>query len=86
MNTAVLEGGRSAAEGSFRISFEKLFDRRPRPGTAEKDIVLSTRDIGGVALVVWLEMGFIQPIAISIILSLEYWHSHTTSRTRVLEL
>jgi hypothetical protein len=41
--SVVLEGGRPAAEGNLCISFEKLFDRGPRPGTAEGDIMLSTR-------------------------------------------
>ena len=58
--SVVLEGGRPTAEGSLCISFEKLFDRRPRLGTAERDIVFSTRELGGVARVIWLEMGFIQ--------------------------
>jgi hypothetical protein len=59
--SVVLEEGRLVAEGSLWISVEKLFDRRPRPGTAERDIVLSTRELGEVARLVWEEMGFIQP-------------------------
>ena len=58
--SVVLEEGRPAAEGSLTISFEKLFDRRPRPGTAEREIVLSARELGGIARIVWVKMGFIQ--------------------------
>ncbi|KIN07001.1 hypothetical protein OIDMADRAFT_21920 [Oidiodendron maius Zn] len=58
--SVVLEEERPAAEGSLTISFEKLFDRRPRPGTAERDIVLSARELGGIARIVWVKMKFIQ--------------------------
>ena len=58
--SVVLKEGRPVAEGSLTISFEKLFDRRPRPGTAERDIVLSARELGGIARIVWVKMKFIQ--------------------------
>jgi hypothetical protein len=56
--SVVLEEGRPTTEGSLSISFEKLFDRRPQQGTAERDIVLSTRELGKVARLVWIEMKF----------------------------
>jgi hypothetical protein len=40
------------------ISFEDLFERRPQAGTKECDIVLSERELGGIARKVWKEMGF----------------------------
>jgi hypothetical protein len=55
----VLEEDHSKADGSLSISFEKLFDRKPRPGTAEGDIVLSPRDLGAVAWDIWFEMRFV---------------------------
>ena len=51
--------GRPIADGSICLSFEELFERRPQLGTAERDIVFSTREIGGMARVVWEFMGFI---------------------------
>jgi hypothetical protein len=56
--SVVVEGGQPVAEGDLCISIEKLFDRRRRPGTAERDIVISKRELGGVAREVWFLMGF----------------------------
>lgn len=52
---------RPVADGRIRLSFEELFERKPRLGTAEKDIAFSARELGGIARVVWEEMGFIPP-------------------------
>jgi hypothetical protein len=52
-----LEGGRPTASGRLTLSFEGLFERRPRPGTAESDIELSAQELGFIARVVWEEMG-----------------------------
>lgn len=54
-----LEEGRPTASGELCLSFEKLFERPPRPGTAESDFVFSARELGGIARIVWKEMGFI---------------------------
>ena len=57
----ILEDGRPIAQGTQKtltISFEELFERRPRAGTKECDIVLSERELGGIARKVWKEMGF----------------------------
>ena len=56
---AILADNRPVADGRIRLSFEDFFERRPRSGTAEKDIVFSAREIGGIARVVWGEMGFL---------------------------
>jgi hypothetical protein len=56
--SVVLEGGQPVAERDLCISIEKLFDRRRRPGTAERDIVISKRELGGLAREVWFVMGF----------------------------
>ncbi|RDL37235.1 uncharacterized protein BP5553_04668 [Venustampulla echinocandica] len=53
-----LEEGRPMADGQLRLSFEKFFERRPRPGTAEGDFVFSARELGRVARMVWIQMGF----------------------------
>lgn len=44
-------------EGTMYLSFEKLFERKPQPGTGEGDLNFSARELGGVARLVWLEMG-----------------------------
>lgn len=54
-----LAHGRPIAEGTLRLSFEKFFERPPRAGTAERDIVFSVRDLGWIAEVVWEHIGFI---------------------------
>lgn len=54
-----LEDGRPIADGTLRLSFEKFFERPPQAGTAERDIVFSARDLGGIARVVWEEMGYL---------------------------
>jgi hypothetical protein len=53
-----LADGRPIAEGTLCLSFEKLFERRPGPGSAECDIVFSARELGGIARVVWEGMEF----------------------------
>jgi hypothetical protein len=53
-----LEEGRPIPKGKLCLSFEKLFERPPRPGTTEGDFVFSARELGGIARVVWIEMGF----------------------------
>ena len=52
---------RPVANGTISLSFKELLERNPRPGTAEKDLVFSARELGGVARVVWEEMGLIRP-------------------------
>lgn len=52
-----LQAGRPVANGTLRISFEKLFERKPRRGTAEGDMIFSGRELGGIARLVWLQMG-----------------------------
>jgi hypothetical protein len=51
--------GRPMAEGNIRLSFELFFKRRPQPGTTQRDIVISARELGGIARVVWEDMGLI---------------------------
>ncbi|PSS25491.1 hypothetical protein M430DRAFT_25282 [Amorphotheca resinae ATCC 22711] len=53
-----LEEGRPMADGNLCLSFEKIFERRPRPGTTEGDLVFSARELGGIARGVWKAMGF----------------------------
>jgi hypothetical protein len=50
---------RPVADGRICLSFEELFERKPRLETAEKDIAFSARELGGIARVVWEDMGFI---------------------------
>lgn len=54
--------GRPMADGNIRLSFELFFKRRPRPGTAERDIVFSAQELGGIARVVWEDMGLISEL------------------------
>jgi hypothetical protein len=55
-----LEQGQPVAEGTICLSFEELFERKPRLGTAEReDITFSAQDLGGLASVIWMEMEFI---------------------------
>jgi hypothetical protein len=56
-----LEEGRPMADGNLCLSFEKIFERRPRPGTPEGDLVFSARELGGIARGVWRGMGFAVP-------------------------
>ena len=53
-----LQAGRPVAEGMLRLSFQELFERQPQPGTAERDINFSARELGGIARMVWSEMGY----------------------------
>jgi hypothetical protein len=43
----------------LRLSFDQIFERPPTPGTAERDVIFSAREIGGIARRVWLDMGLI---------------------------
>lgn len=52
---------RPVANGTISLSFKELLERNPRPGTAEKDLVFSTRELGGVARKVWMDMWFVLP-------------------------
>jgi hypothetical protein len=55
-----LAQGRPVAEGTICLSFEELFERKPRLGTAEReDITFSAQDLVGLARVIWMEMEFI---------------------------
>jgi hypothetical protein len=56
--TVTLQAGRPMAEGKLCLSFEKMFERKPRPGTAEGDLNFSARELGGIARMVWAAMGF----------------------------
>ncbi|RFU33690.1 hypothetical protein B7463_g2588, partial [Scytalidium lignicola] len=46
------------AEGDIRLSFQLLFKRKPRSGTAEKDTIIFASEIEFIARVVWQDMGF----------------------------
>lgn len=52
-----LKAGRPVADGTLRLSFEEVFERKPQPGTAEGDIHFSARELGAIARMVWSEMG-----------------------------
>ena len=52
-----LEERRPMAERHISLSFEKIFERRPRPGTAEGDFIFSKRELGMLASEVWIGMG-----------------------------
>ncbi|KIN07410.1 hypothetical protein OIDMADRAFT_47318 [Oidiodendron maius Zn] len=49
---------RPVASKTISLSFKKLFEREPRKGTAEKDLILSKRELGEIARRIWLDMGF----------------------------
>ena len=51
-----LEDKRPMAERHISLSFEKIFERRPRPGTAEGDFIFSKRELGILASEVWIGM------------------------------
>ena len=40
----------------LRLSFKEIFERRPRPGTNEGDVIFSARELGIIAQQVWREM------------------------------
>jgi hypothetical protein len=52
---------RPVTNGRISLSFKELLERNPRLGTAEKDLELSARELGGVARKVWEDMGFVLP-------------------------
>ena len=52
---------RPVANGTISLSFKELLERNPRPGTAEKDLVFSTRELGGLARAVWEDMKLVLP-------------------------
>jgi hypothetical protein len=54
-----LEGGKPTTSGRLTLSFEGLFERRPRPGIQESDIEFSARDLTYIASPVWKKMGLI---------------------------
>ncbi|KFY22300.1 hypothetical protein V493_06687 [Pseudogymnoascus sp. VKM F-4281 (FW-2241)] len=56
--TVTLQAGRPVVEGVLCLSFEEIFERRPRLGTAEGDIEFSARELGVIARKVWSGMGF----------------------------
>jgi hypothetical protein len=56
-----LEEGRLMANGRITLSFEELFERQPRQGTAENNIIFSRRELGGLARGVWELMGILPP-------------------------
>jgi hypothetical protein len=43
----------------LNICFERMFEGPPTRGTAERDVILSGRELGGIARMVWVEMGLI---------------------------
>jgi len=43
----------------LRVSFEQILERPPTRGTAERDIIVSGRELGGIARRVWESLGFI---------------------------
>lgn len=51
--TVRLVDERPVADGIISLSFKDLLERAPRPGTAEKDLSFSTRDLGKIARLVW---------------------------------
>jgi hypothetical protein len=42
-----------AATGSLSLSFEKIFERPPRPNTAERDLIFKGEDLTTVAWKIW---------------------------------
>jgi hypothetical protein len=53
----IAQDGRAIASDELRISFEQLFERPPRNGTSERDLVLSKRELGSIARKVWNQLG-----------------------------
>jgi hypothetical protein len=56
-----MEGEDIIASNELRISFHKILERPPRNGTAEKDLVLSQRELEGMARKVWKKLGMLKP-------------------------
>lgn len=54
-----LDEGRPMANGRIILSFEKLFERKPRQGTADDNIVLSRRELGGISRRLWERLGIL---------------------------
>lgn len=44
---------------SLRIYFEPIFKRLPTRGTAEKDLIISARELGSIARKAWIELNLI---------------------------
>ena len=61
MVRVTLAQDRPVASKTISLSFKKLFEREPRKGTAEKDLILSKRELGEMARQIWEDMGFIPP-------------------------
>jgi hypothetical protein len=47
------------ASGCLRLSFEKIFERPPRPDTNEGDIIFTTGDLTAIARRVWRRQNLI---------------------------
>jgi hypothetical protein len=47
------------ANGSLRLSFEKIFERPPRAGTNESDFIFSSDNLTALARLVWRRQNFI---------------------------
>jgi hypothetical protein len=50
--------GQPTADRDLCLSFADFFERRPRRGTAEKDIIFAKRDLEAIARKVWDDMEF----------------------------
>jgi hypothetical protein len=55
-----MEEERIIASNELRISFHKILERPPRNGTAEKVLVLSQRELEGIARKVWKKLGMLE--------------------------
>ena len=54
----ILAHGRPIASGRLCLSFEQIFERRARPGTSERDMEFSARELGRIARDIWVRMNF----------------------------
>lgn len=55
-----MEGESIIASNELRISFQKILERPPINGTSEKDLVISKRELGGMARKVWKKLGMLE--------------------------
>jgi hypothetical protein len=46
-------------DGTITISFEEALERKPHRGTGEKDFVFSARELGGIARLIFEDLGSI---------------------------
>lgn len=51
--------GQPIANGRIILSFEKFFERKPRQGTADNNIVFSKRELGAIARELWEKLGLL---------------------------